>query len=259
MYCSRCGSRYEASPNFCQACGQPIAAVAPAARAARFESLRPLAIALVIAIGVGIAFDVIVAALDVERISLAYRIIAGGAYPEAEAELSGTVFDAANRLRVFPFLLASILFVVWTHRASRNLEALGSLGQKHSPGWAAGWFFIPLANLVMPYLVVRENWKASDPGRRDGQDWSRGPVPAFLTVWWGLIIVSLLLTVPALVARMDDSATGRLHEGWIGLADTLLEIAIAALFIVLVRRLTARQEEKARAGSGEPGLAPVPA
>lgn len=85
MYCSRCGNRYEASPNFCQACGQPLAAVAPAAGAARFESLRPLATALVIAIGIGIAFDVIVAALDIERISLAYRIIAGGAYPEAMA------------------------------------------------------------------------------------------------------------------------------------------------------------------------------
>ena len=259
MYCSRCGTQYDAIPNFCRACGQAVAGWTPAAAAERFQSLRHLASPMLVAFAVVIGFDLVLAILDVERISLGYRLLAGRSYAQAEAGLTGMAYDLASLLYLFPFLVASIFFVVWTYRASRNLVPLGSRGQRYSPGWAAGWFFIPLANMVMPYLVIREIWKGSDPGCRDGESWRHGAAPAFLPVWWVLIVITRLLSVPSLMMILDDSATGRLYEGWIGLADNLLEIAIAALFIVLVRRLTARQEEKARAGSGEPGLSPISA
>src|SRR5918997_1098797 len=58
-----------------------------------------------------------------------------------------------------------VAFLLWLHRASKNLAALGNPKSRieYTPGWAVGWFFIPFANLVMPYRAVREVWVKSEP------------------------------------------------------------------------------------------------
>ena len=42
------------------------------------------------------------------------------------------------------------------YRAMRNLHTIGSKIADISPGWAVGWFFVPFANLMMPYRAMRE-------------------------------------------------------------------------------------------------------
>ncbi len=244
MYCSRCGNQYEAIPNFCRVCGQAIGGAVPATGPARFESLRRLTTPLVVGLGLVIAFDILLAAINIERISLANRIIAGESYREVEADFSALVYQIVNSLYVLPFLMASIVFMIWIYRASRNLEPLGCRNQKYSPGWAVGWFFIPLANLVMPFLVTREIWKGSDPRYPDGVSWLQAPLSAVVPAWWTLNVIGLLLGGPALLAFTDDSATGLLAESWIYLIGNVVEIGAAVLFILLVRRVTSRQDEK---------------
>ncbi len=256
MYCSRCGNQYEASPNFCRICGQAIGGMARLAGMARFASLRGLARPLFVGLGLVIAFDVVLLALNIERISIGNRIIAGDSYPETEANLSSALYTAVDYLYIIPFIVASILFIVWIHHASSNLEPLGSRLQSYSPGWAAGWFFIPFANLVMPYLVTREVWMGSDPDSPDGDSWRRAAVPAMLPAWWTLMVINMLLCVPAVITLLGGSATAHLYEAWIALVGNVVEIGAAALFIVLVRRVTARQEEKA---SRMAAPAPMPA
>ena len=58
-----------------------------------------------------------------------------------------------------------VAFLMWISRASKNLSALGASNQKFSPGWAVGWWFIPIAWLWQPYRVTAEIWVESHPER----------------------------------------------------------------------------------------------
>src|SRR5439155_11350703 len=42
-----------------------------------------------------------------------------------------------------------LTWLFWQHRVTRNVWARGH-PIKTSPGWAVGWWFIPIANLWMP-------------------------------------------------------------------------------------------------------------
>jgi hypothetical protein len=53
-------------------------------------------------------------------------------------------------------LAFAIAFLVWLHRATANLEALGAPALSISPSWAVGWFFIPVANFWVPYQAVAQ-------------------------------------------------------------------------------------------------------
>ena len=59
---------------------------------------------------------------------------------------------------------AFVLFLVWLHRAYRNLYGLGVRSFGDSPAWAVGSFFIPLVNFYLPYRITADIWTGSRPG-----------------------------------------------------------------------------------------------
>lgn len=193
-----------------------------------------------------ILFDLAFIAIDVERINLANRMTAG--HNHTDDELDAT--DLAEQIAVFlytpPFVIAGIVFMIWIYLASRNLSPLGNRSQTYSPGWAVGWFFIPVANLLLPFLIMKEMWKASDPKVTDGDSGRNAGVSPVVPIWWGLNVASIVLGVPFLIMSTNDSVTGLLRESWISLIGNVLEIGAAVLFIVLVWRMTSRQDEKNR-------------
>jgi len=109
--------------------------------------------------------------------------------------------DLGSRLVFDVALLSTIItFLWWLYVALRNLVRWG-LRPRWSPGWAIACWFIPVADLVLPLLVVREAARRSGSGRG-------GTV--LVAVWWvvflageGLGDFSRLdgaITVPAYIA-----------------------------------------------------------
>lgn len=72
--------------------------------------------------------------------------------------------SSLSPLRILAELAAAALFIAWMNRTYRKLPELGALELKGSPGGAVGWWFVPLANLYVPYQYLREIWRAVTPG-----------------------------------------------------------------------------------------------
>lgn len=70
--------------------------------------------------------------------------------------------------------LAALFFLRWLHLAVRTVRMLG-LDPGTTPGWAVAWWFIPLAHLFDPYLVVRGLCRSLG-GHRSAK--------AAVTAWW---------------------------------------------------------------------------
>ena len=60
------------------------------------------------------------------------------------------------------YLLAAVVFFVfffmWLYRAVKNVR-ITSGDSRSGPGMSVGWWFIPFANLVMPYSVLKDLWE----------------------------------------------------------------------------------------------------
>jgi hypothetical protein len=131
----------------------------------------------------------------------------------------------------------ALAFLAWLSRSVDNVPALGGGTPKWSPRWSIGWWFVPIAWFVMPYLVVR------DLARRMGSPGST--IETVVTAWWVLFVGSLIGSrVPDLMALPDTDAA----RSWI-LASTVAQLgylAAAALAILVVRRLQAAADDRAR-------------
>ncbi|MHC4974407.1 MAG: DUF4328 domain-containing protein [Planctomycetota bacterium] len=86
-----------------------------------------------------------------------------------------------------------VLFCLWIPRANRNARALGATGMVFSPRSCVIWYLIPILNLFVPYLAMKEIWLASDPSGA----WQRRKASLLLPLWWGLFLLSILASFAA--------------------------------------------------------------
>jgi hypothetical protein len=130
-----------------------------------------------------------------------------------------------------------VCFTRWEHRVARNAKLLDG-GFTYSPAWAVGWWFVPVANLVLPYRVIGELWRASARGA--------AAAPGYLGAWWGCLVGSVLLgNLAGRVSAEATSAPVAQLADIIDLFSHSLLVAAALLALRLVGDLTRRQLETA--------------
>jgi len=142
--------------------------------------------------------------------------------------------DLGSRLVFDVALLSTIVtFLYWLYVALRNLVRWG-LRPRWAPGWAIGSWFIPVADLVLPLLVVLEAARRSGSGRGG---------TALVVGWWVVFLAGEGLGD---FSTLDASVTVPLY------------VAAAALAIAVVAHITGLQvRHHAALRPAVPVLSPV--
>jgi hypothetical protein len=142
---------------------------------------------------------------------------------------------------------AAVLTIIWMYRIAANHRALHR-GGTWGPGWAIGGWFLPPLIYVIPTLMLRELWKASDPDIPIGSDWRRAPGSPLPIVWFVLYTIVPFISFASEAGGMIDELQGSettIAERITGdqTADIVVAVftlAAAAVFVILVRQLTDR-------------------
>ena len=142
---------------------EPVAAVArPIGRTGR-EEVPPKGLGSVLI--VLLAAQVVIANLGVlaflVHLSVYRRVELGHAVAAQDLRRANDLVNVALSLWIVAFLLTVVVWCVWQHHAQRTLVRLTHGTVRFTPGWAVGWWFVPLANLVLPFQTVHELWSSS--------------------------------------------------------------------------------------------------
>ena len=98
-------------------------------------------------------------------------------------------------------LITAIIFLVWVYRAMARAREL-TPALTITPGWAVGWFFVPVASLWMPYGVMTEIVEGSGVSAPAYAERTR----TLIGWWWGAWIArSLLSLFGAFASRASES------------------------------------------------------
>ncbi len=90
-------------------------------------------------------------------------------------------------------VLVSLIVCVpaWTYRAWKNLHRAQLSGLNYSAGWAAASYYVPIANLFIPFLAIRELYNRSMGEDEYQAKTSVGSV----TGWWAFFWTGSFLTL----------------------------------------------------------------
>ena len=208
---------------------------------------------------------------DLSLLQYVQEISSGGPVDESRAEGIDARQAMMGMVQLGLFVTCAITFLMWFHRAHKNLKAGGLNDLRYTPGWAVGGFFVPFLNLVRPFQVMKEVWigsahlsgdiEAEPPAEEDeeeegGHSW-RAVSPAPLVGWWWalFLITSVLGNAAGRLMVRAETLEAFLVAGRVMLASDLMEIPAALVALLLVRRVTDLQEQaQTRLRTVEPAL-----
>ena len=150
--------------------------------------------------------------------------------------------DLVDLILLIDVSACAVLVLRWIHRTNANAHTFTD-EMSISPGWAVGWFFVPIANWFKPYQGVRETWNASHEAA--GQVDEIGT--PLLGWWWGLW---LAVTIGSRVSSRMLENSGGLDPGaaTIELLSWLLTLPLSLVLIRLMQQLSAAQIAAHRGG-----------
>jgi hypothetical protein len=136
-------------------------------------------------------------------------------------------------------IVTGIIFLKWIYRAYKNIQGFGAEGLRFSPGWAVGYYFIPILSLIRPVQVMSEIWRASD----DPKDWPRRPGSWLIASWWTLFLLYTGVTQVSLEIAVQAST----NDQWrlaavLAILGDLFSIPLSIAALRLVTEVYRRQK-----------------
>lgn len=140
-------------------------------------------------------------------------------------------------------LVAAIAFLAWLSRTVDNAPVLRAGIPSVTPRWSIGWWFVPIANLVKPYQIVRDIHDRMGLSGLSRGDW-------IVLAWWitflvgrAVVLFAQLISKPINPAAPDIGAMTASFSAR-GFADSLTFVG-AILAIAVVLRIQWRVEMRA--------------
>jgi len=166
-----------------------------------------------------------------------------GTIDDAEIAANDAREAALGGLGMALYLAAGVAWLVWFHRAYRNLPHFGHTPEQPT-GWAVGAWITPILNLFRPYQIAREIWHASDPGR--SHDMIAEGHPPLLAGWWTLwTLGNLIGQVSFRMSLGADDLPSIRDSTAVQLLLDVVNLVNAPIAIMVVRELTRRQDARA--------------
>ena len=191
---------------------------------------------------VAVAFAGVLAALNLALVGLeAWDIVIlnrliDGTFVDGDDATYGVLALSTAGLYFLVAIGFMIPFFMWLYRAVSNVRIRTGDSQS-GPGMSVGWWFIPIANLFMPYKVLADLWK------RTFSDNSAGLVAIF---WLGWIATSF---VDRGVMRFYADAVENgdwqqaISINYASIGSSLVNAGLYVLLIVIVLRISRGQDE----------------
>jgi hypothetical protein len=132
----------------------------------------------------------------------------------------------------------ALAFLAWLYRVRVNVRALGARRLRYARQWTLLGFLVPFANVLRPYQVISEIWRASDPHSTDPIAWQRQSPPRLLLYWWAAFVayvvtegLSLVIVDGAVAAttRQIGFAFGMLADACAGVAASLAYFVVSGI------------------------------
>ena len=159
----------------------------------------------------------------------------------APADILDNITAVAGAVQIVFFVVSGILILVWINRANKNARALRAPDITITPGWAVGWYFVPLMNLFRPFQAMKEIWYGSLALINDRRRNENG----LLNIWWWTWLLSNMVANAATRQSADTLHSFKMMHG-LFTASSLLSMACTVALLKIITAINQAQTESAQ-------------
>jgi len=200
-----------------------------------FREIDSLTKFLKVLLGLGVWVAVVSLMSSIMQAKLLYH----GSFTEAEVQSNYTREQMIWLFRLALYLFTAVMFGLWIVRANKNVRALGAEGLRITPGWAVGYFFIPIVNLWRPYQAMNDLWRAS----HNPSSWAATAASFILPAWWTLWLLTHFLGQMSFQATMAaEGLVGLQASTYVQMVSHAVDIPLSLVAMALVAQIANAQK-----------------
>jgi hypothetical protein len=143
------------------------------------------------------------------------------------------------------FFASVAIAMRWLYITYRNLFGLQVQGLTYTPIDAIKSCFLPTNWLFVPYRIVQEIWRASNPALPSGVgEWKAQPGSWLIRVWWLLFLGRFLrisISIHPIPADSPALLTVLQAAAWCTVMSAAMGAFAGALFVIILLRVERRQ------------------
>ena len=126
------------------------------------------------------------------------------------------------------FFITGFMILRWIYLTSQNSHLISSDTMEFSPGWAVGWYFVPIALLWKPYQAMKEIWmiNVSDT------------IPSIYPWWWFFWILTNFLANAA--GYVDANSFNNVFD----VLANATNVPLCLIFITIMNQIYQSQKLK---------------
>lgn len=216
-------------------------------RSAGYRSSSRRGTAVVGLVAATVIADLAGVALDVQGLGL-MDAAASGELGQEEAAAFDNTYGLVGMIQLAAYIASAVAVLAWLSRVVENVPPLTGQVPRRSPREAIVWWFVPVANYVVPYQIV------GDTVRRLCAD-GGGLARSLLPIWWIAWVAANL--VGNVLWRLPSETIDQLRQLYVLTAISDAASVVAGILLILIVRAI-EQGSEARAASLGLGGANVP-
>jgi hypothetical protein len=138
-------------------------------------------------------------------------------------------------IHIIIFIISGIVFIRWFRRAYYNLHLIVK-DLNHTGGWAAGYWFLPIANLYRPFQIMKELYGETINYLRKNNIESNFPSKKPLIWWWSFWIINEILDcIIFQYSRRTETINELIFSTKLGMVVCLIGLPLCIITVSVIK------------------------
>ncbi len=197
---------------------------------------------LALFVKINLIFMVLFLIAGVYRYNLYAQLSSGIAITQEAIEQVDAVNGILGLVYLIILIVTIVLYCKWVYRIANNALSFKPTEFTETPGWVVGWYFIPFANIFVPYIQIKKIYKIS----KNPTNWQNEKSSSKMLWWWLSWIISGSLSNGA--ARLEFKYPDNIEmiklASAIDIASSIISIISCYLLILVINEILIAQKSK---------------
>jgi len=190
----------------------------------------------VVMLSVMVGLDVLSAISSFMQYQLLSDFRDGVVFSEADGAANDLRESIIGAVYTLFYIVTVVVFIQWFRRAYFNLH-LRTQNLRHSEGWAAGAWFIPIFNLYAPVQIMMDLYKASRNVLRKAGFTEELDLPTNLvSIWWALWVLGSIMSNINTRMVLSENLDSLVNGSMIAVFAHLLSLGAAITLIFVIQK-----------------------